>query len=119
MTEPGDTPELSPRVIRTLQDLLAFGDMAERLVARGRSEYDSDETLRLAAEAILHKIGEAVARLPTDFVETHPEVSWRAMKGARNVVAHQYEQVDYQIVWNALARRLPDEINLIRPILSG
>ena len=56
--------------------------------------YDSDETLRLAAEAILHKIGVVVTRLPEGFVSIHPEVSWRSMRGARNIVAHKYEQVD-------------------------
>ena len=30
-----------------------------------------------AAEAILHKIGAAVARLPDDFTTDHPAVAWR------------------------------------------
>ncbi|MGI8576743.1 MAG: HepT-like ribonuclease domain-containing protein [Nocardioidaceae bacterium] len=86
-----------------MNDLLAFTTIAGRLVARGRQAYDADEALRLAAEAVLHKIGEAVARLPDEFIDAHPDVLWRAMKAARNVVAHQYEQIDYNIIWNALA----------------
>ncbi|HET7389096.1 MAG TPA: HepT-like ribonuclease domain-containing protein [Nocardioidaceae bacterium] len=103
--------------VLVLRDLLAFADMAARLVARGRAAYDADETLRLAAEAVLHKIGEAVARLPDEFVAAHPEVPWRSMKGMRNIVAHAYEQVDYQIVWNSLERRLPLETQRIRDLL--
>lgn len=106
------------RTIRILRDLLAFSEAASRLVARGKIAYDADEALHLAAEAILHKVGEAVARLPDEFVNAHSEVPWRAMKGMRNIVAHAYEQVDYEMIWNALSIRLPAEIEHIRAILN-
>lgn len=112
MIEPQD------RTIRTLNDLLAFTAIASRLVARGRSAYDADEALRLAAEAVLHKIGEAVSRLPDEFIDAHPEVPWRTMKATRNVVAHQYQQVDYTIIWNALAHRLPHHAERVQGIVD-
>jgi uncharacterized protein with HEPN domain len=108
----------SDRVARTLRDLLAFAAMAERLVRRGRAAYDQEEALRLASEAILHKIGEAVARLPDDFIDSHPEIPWRAMRATRNLVAHRYEQVDHEILWNALVQRLPEHAQRIRAILE-
>lgn len=107
------------RVTRTLRDLIGFTDTAARLVARGRTNYDSDEALRLAAEAIMHKIGEAVARLPGEFIGEHPDVAWRSMKAARNIVAHDYEQVDYDILWNVLANRMPAEAERIRAALRS
>lgn len=110
-----DNPD---RTARTLTDLLAFTAMAERLVQRGRGAYDTDETLRLAAEAILHKLGEAVSRLPERFIDEHPAVPWRAMRATRNIVAHQHEQVDYYIIWNALAHRLPKHVDQIRSLLA-
>ncbi|ORA39755.1 hypothetical protein BST20_08230 [Mycobacterium branderi] len=103
----------------TLEELIRFTDTAARLVARGKSVYDSDEAVRLAAEAILHKIGEAVARLPDGFVAAHPDVAWRSMKATRTIVARQYDQVDYEIIWNALVRRLPVEADRIRLILEN
>jgi uncharacterized protein with HEPN domain len=33
------------------------------------------------------------------------------------IVAHKYEQVDYEIIWNALAHRLPTEAERIRHIM--
>lgn len=101
-----------------LRDILAFADAAGRLVARGHEAYSRDETLRLAAEALLHKIGEAVGRLPQEFTDDHPEVPWRAMKATRNLVAHEYEQIDYDIIWNALATRLPASAEVMRDILE-
>lgn len=45
------------RDLRTLQDMLDFCEQAERLVARGREAYEGDEMLRLAAEALTHRVG--------------------------------------------------------------
>lgn len=67
---------------------------------------------------MLHKIGEAVTRLPDAFLDQHREVPWRAMRGLRNAVAHEYDQVDYQLIWNALVHRLPREAEAWRHILG-
>ena len=106
------------RTHAALLDLLQFSEMAARLVARGRAAYDRDETLRLAAEAITHRLGEAVARLSDEFMADHPQVEWRNIKGMRNIVSHQYAHIDYEILWNALADRIPVTADAIRGILA-
>ncbi len=107
------------RTARALRDILAITDTAGRLVARGKEDFDAYEVIRLAAEAVLHKIGQAVARLPADFVDAHPGVAWRNMKATRNLLAHRYGQVDYGIIWRAFAVRLPREAERIRAILGS
>jgi uncharacterized protein with HEPN domain len=92
---------------RTLLDLVEFAEMAQRLVARGRGNYDRDETVRLACEAVIHREGEAVARLPDGFVDDFPELRLKAFKGMRNVVAHRYHDVDYEILWQTVAVDIP------------
>lgn len=109
---------LTDRDRQTLQDFGEFAATGARLVARGRKAYDEDEMLRLAAEAILHRIGEAVGRLSDEVVATNPQVRWRPMRGMRNVVAHEYGAIDYTIVWNALADELPTEAAEVRTILA-
>lgn len=109
------------RTRRTLEDFLQFAHAATRLVARGRASYNGDEMLRLAAEALLHRIGEVVARLDRDDPElmaSHPEVNWRAMKGMRNVIAHNYGAIDDAIVWTTLERDVPREAAHIERILT-
>jgi uncharacterized protein with HEPN domain len=107
------------RVRDTLLDLLEFTDMAARLVARGRPAYDGDEALRLAAEAITHRIGEAVSRLTEEFVTDHPQIEWRKVKGMRNIVTHEYARIDYEILWNALALRVPEIAAFVRGVLAA
>ncbi|MFD3511069.1 DUF86 domain-containing protein [Nocardia sp. NPDC058666] len=105
------------RTVKSLRDFLAFSEMAARIVSGGKAAYDSDEITRLAAEAVLHRLGESVARLPAEFIAAHPEVSWRGVKATRNLVAHNYDAVDHTILWNLLATRLPKEAAGVREIL--
>ena len=88
------------------------------IVTAGKDAFLRDRTRQLAAEAILHHLGEIVARLPAETVADHPEVAWRAIRGMRNVVAHQYQSVDYEIVWTALAERLPGDASAIESIVG-
>jgi uncharacterized protein with HEPN domain len=81
--------------------------MAERLVSRGRAEYDRDEAVRLAGEAVIHRIGESAGRLPDVFVVDFAELRLRAFNGMRNLVAHRYQHVDYEIVWETIAVDVP------------
>jgi uncharacterized protein with HEPN domain len=110
---------LDGRTRQVLGDFLDFAATGARLVARGRATYDADEMLHLAAEAILHRIGEAVARLSDDFTKAHPQVHWRPMKGMRNLVAHEYGAVDYNILWNSLEHDLPHEAIEVQRILDA
>lgn len=112
------TATYGPRVRDVLVDLVEFTDMAARLVAKGRSSYDQDETSRLAAEAISHRIGEAVARLPDAFMVDHPTIEWRKIRGMRNIIAHSYARVDYSILWNALDQRMPEVKAYVRDLLA-
>ncbi|RRR47219.1 hypothetical protein EHH44_06460 [Mycolicibacter terrae] len=34
-------------------------------------------------------------------------------------IAHRYEQIDYEIIWNTLVHRLPAEADQVRRILDG
>ncbi len=116
--EPPHRESPDARTRQTLLDFLDFAATGARLVARGRVTYDGDEMLRLSAEAILHRVGEAVNRLDGDFTAAHPEVRWCAMKGMRDLVAHDCGAVDYGILWNALAHSLPQEATHVRRILG-
>ena len=104
---------------QALLDLLDAAAMAEALVRRGKSAYDADELLRLAAEAIVQRTGEAVRRLSDDFVAHHAEIaSWRGMRGMRNLVVHEYQRIDHELLWQTLAGRLPGEAAAVRRLLG-
>lgn len=56
-------------------------------------------------------IGEAATKLLQhygDFLEQHPNVPWRNMKGMRNRVAHGYFDINLEMVWETVQTALPN-----------
>lgn len=95
------------RARQSLEDILDFASDAADLVARGHETYDADRMLQLAGEAITSRIGEATSRLPAALIDAHPEIPFRAAKGMRNIVSHDYDRVDADVVWVALESDVP------------
>ena len=109
-----------------LRDVAALCRRAELLAARGRDWYDSDPELhvpKLAADCLVLKLGEAVRRLPDDFLTEHrPDSAWRRAIGMRRRLAHGYDAVDYELVWGVVsthARELRRRIESLLETESG
>ena len=111
------TPE--ERTRRALTDILGFADeISQYVTSLGEQNFYGHRQTQLIAEALMHRIGEAVSRLDDGFVAEHPAVEWQKMKGMRNVVAHQNDFIDYRIVWRALSDVLPNDVATIQRILE-
>ena len=68
--------------------------------------YASDEKKDLAARRI-EIIGEAMKNLPKEFKKAHPEIAWRDAQDMRNVLIHEYFEIDYGIVWQTVTKFIP------------
>lgn len=44
-------------------------------------------------------IGEAANQIPKAIKDKYPELPWRQMYGLRNFAAHEYHNIDPQILW--------------------
>ncbi len=97
-----------PHVHRAVADLLRFAEEAAELAARGRDAFESDRMLQLAGLAIIIRIGEAAGRVPPEVRAQHPQVAWRQIVGMRNRIVHDYDVVDYALVWEVIERHVPE-----------
>jgi uncharacterized protein with HEPN domain len=66
-----------------------------------------DETLKRAFVRSLEVIGEAVKQIPDNVREPHPQIEWRSIAGMRDRLIHGYFGIDYEIVWDAAANKIP------------
>ena len=100
---------MSDRDERSLREIVRLCDDGTRLAARGHEWYVSDDlnTPGLAAESIIIKIGENVARLSDDTTLANPQVPWSSIKRMRDRLAHHYEATDYDAVWATINVDLP------------
>lgn len=37
----------------------------------------------------------------------YPQVPWRKIIGLRNIISHEYANIDYDIIWNVISKHLP------------
>jgi uncharacterized protein with HEPN domain len=75
---------------------------------------DKDEETFLAdiqcQDAVIRRfeiIGEAARRISVQFRLQHPQLPWTEMIGMRNLLIHEYDDVDLHIVWRTVIRELP------------
>lgn len=115
MSQPGE-----PRPIeKIIGDLLDAAGAAAEIVARGQEAWDHDRLLRLAAEAVINRIGDAAGKLPDEVRSAMPAVPWDDIRANRVLVAHIYHRIDPKILRATLSQdvsRLATELEQWREL---
>lgn len=107
-----DDPKPSAdRVAHRLADLVRMGRLVAAIVAKGRDAYLDDgvdgQILRAAGRSQIVEVATVVEKLPADFKAEHPDVEWVKVQRMRNLVAHHYDKVNDEFVWETLRTRIP------------
>jgi uncharacterized protein with HEPN domain len=53
-----------------------------------------------------------------EFINHHPELPWRKMRGMRNIVVHQYFDVDLKVLWTTVKDDSPSQKEQIDRLLN-
>ncbi len=72
-----------------------------------KEKFKDSELLQGFVERKLEIIGEATKRIPDDFKQKHPNIPWKEMAGMRDILIHQYTEVDEDIVWKTITQKIP------------
>lgn len=102
-----------------VQDMI---DFAERAVAY-TSGLDQDAFVgdRRTYDATLRNlelIGEAATRVPEEVREASPQIKWRQVIATRNRLAHAYQGIDDDVIWDIIQTDLPDLLIKARRLLE-
>lgn len=73
-------------------------------------QYQADENLRLATERRIEIIGEAAGHVSQAFREAHPEIPWRQIIAQRHILAHDYGEIDNELIWSVASTHIPQLI---------
>ncbi|WP_199506038.1 DUF86 domain-containing protein [Geodermatophilus sp. TF02-6] len=99
-------------MVRRLADLVEMARLADALVARGLEAYLAEDfagqTLRLAGRALVLQVATVVEKLPESFKAQYPDVEWAKIQRMRNIIAHHYDRVLDEFVWESLRSRVPE-----------
>lgn len=79
----------------------------------------SSSTYRNAVNMPILQIGELASHLSEVFKAEYAQIPWNEMRGIRNLMAHQYHSVDYEIIWNTACQDILELAAFCQEYLSN
>ena len=80
-------------------------------------QYQADDNLRLATERRIEIIGEAAGRISQAMRHAHPEIPWRQIIAQRHILAHEYGEIDNELIWAVATTHVPQLITMLEDMV--
>lgn len=81
------------------------------------SEFEIDIKTQDAVIRRLEMIGEASSRVSLQTLNTYRDLPWTKMKSMRNFLIHEYDDIDFKIVWDTVKNNIPPLISELEKIV--
>ena len=82
-----------------------------------KDQLEKDEVLVDSVMFRLIQISENSDKLTDAFKQRHSEIPWRAMKGLRNRIVHEYGNVNLSVVYDTVRNDIPALLLALQEIL--
>ncbi|HEV7484657.1 MAG TPA: DUF86 domain-containing protein [Thermoanaerobaculia bacterium] len=100
-----------PRDDAYLLDMLTAAKRVRDYAANlTRPMFDESDRDQDAIVRRLEVIGEAARQVSKVFLEKHPEIPWPSIIGMRHRPAHDYRNVDANVIWETVQQKIPAPI---------
>ncbi len=73
-----------------------------------KETYLEDFTIHILCERILQIIGKAAGRISSHLKEKYSDTPWHKIKVTRNIITHEYFEVEYNILWEIIQDEIPE-----------
>ena len=77
---------------------------------------DDKKTITACAFTV-SKIGELVKEVTDETMEKYNNIPWNSIKGMRNRIVHDYENVDLSVLWGTIKESLPELKEKLKDII--
>lgn len=83
-------------------------EAAHQDFGHSKDRFAESTTYQNAVSMCILQIGELVGKLTDAFKADYIEIPWHKIRGMRNYVAHEYGSIDFEIVWFAATKSIPE-----------
>jgi uncharacterized protein with HEPN domain len=88
--------------------LNSINRILDYISGKDREAFEADLITQDAVVRQLEVIGEATKRISKELRSKHPDIPWADMAGMRDVLIHDYIDVDLGVVWKTASENIPD-----------
>jgi len=88
---------------------------------QGIISYDEFIKNDMLLSAVIRKfeiIGEAIKKVPVSIREKYNNIPWKNIAGARDRLIHNYDDIDYEILWDTVINDIPQLKSDIEKIIK-
>lgn len=83
-----------------------------------QNDIEHNEILTDSIMFRLIQVSENSDKLTDDFKSCHKAIPWRAMKGMRNKIVHEYGNVDLAVVYDTVKKDIPDLLHMLEKLIG-
>jgi uncharacterized protein with HEPN domain len=107
-------------IVIYLDDIIFSIALIERYI-EGISQESFEESYDTQDKVMrrLEIIAEAAKRLPEEIRSQHSDIPWKSIIGLRNIIVHNYDNVNLQEVWQIVKYHLPETKKQIELLKSN
>ena len=81
-------------------------------------KFEASHIHQNAAIRCIEIIGEASNKISSDTQNALPEIPWHKIYGMRNILIHDYGEVELDEVWETVTEDIPALIDKLEPLVS-
>jgi uncharacterized protein with HEPN domain len=98
-------PQTNQETIESI--LKEIANMKKIMKGKKKIDIEKNLTLERAVSMTLSLIGEKAGKVTPTFKKQHPEIEWRKIIALRNRIVHNYEDLDFDIIYDIVSKKLP------------
>lgn len=99
------------KIIRYIEDVEGYIKGIEAI------DFLDDKKTITACAFTVSQIGELAKDISNETQETYVDIPWKSIKGMRNKIVHDYENVDLSVLWGTVKNSLPELKEELKRIL--